>query len=180
MIFKCVGDNRQITKWFSVASAFVVFDKHLLKQTDLICDASFLALLLTIVNVCVWAGWNHRLSMLWLWKLWVVRDPEDKSLRLEWSFWTIRTVTSWGMSRDQLGRETSLPSLSPREKQEDSDRSVTISMFWRRIQWRSAGSVIVSSENLYVELVFCFACWVFLLKLCWDFITFMFICWVET
>jgi len=109
--------------------------------------------------VCVWAGWNHRLSMLLLWKLWAVLDPEDKSLRWEWSFWTIRIVTSWGMWRDQLGRETSLPSLSPREKQEDSDRRVTINYLHVLLHnsMNNACFVIVSFENCCVELVFCFA-----------------------
>lgn len=88
----------------------IVFHIHLIKTVD-----------------CVWAGWSLRWSTHLLSKLWVVLDPEDKWPRLEWSFWMIRTVTSWGMWKDLWEKETFSPYSSLKGKLEGCAKRVFLS-----------------------------------------------------
>merc|ERR1711870_100732 len=52
----------------------------------------------------------------------VVPAPRASVPRSRWSSWTNRPGRLSATSRDQLGRETSLSSLSARERPEDSDK----------------------------------------------------------
>jgi len=96
----------------------------------------------------IWAGWNLRWSMLLLWRLWAELGPEGRWLRLEWSFWMIRIVTSWGMWRDQWERETFSPFLSLREKQGDCARVFLIVWFSVHVK-QCCFFVVVSNAIFY-------------------------------
>lgn len=71
-----------------------------------------------VKNNAAWlfAGWIHKLSLLWWWKLWEGRDRGVRWLKWESSFWMIRTVLLWGTWRDRSGREIFSPCSSLRGK----------------------------------------------------------------
>lgn len=77
----------------------------------------------------LFAEWIPKSSMLSWWRLWAGLGLEAKLLRSEWNLLMTRTVSLWGMSRDQSGKVMFSPCWSLRERPGDCADGFTCSLF---------------------------------------------------